>query len=277
MAPNSFCTWPPRVRTCGLALVRHPSTGHRCSDVWWSSLQREYLGAAAGHWGATWPHAQHRLQNASGRASKGSTSWRLRAAAGSRPSEMVKAKEWSRDRVFLGRIFIDEKGPAIETAKSWGHRSTIWTDGSRLDSGGVGAACTWRSPEGWTGRRYHLGKNKEVFDAETCATLSALRIFDRRQESGSRFTIFADSTAAINRVRTDTVSPGQHLARAAIEVCSRMVSRNNEVTALWVLAPVGIAGNEEADRLAKEAAGGRTREVLDEYRWEASISHLSCV
>ena len=116
-----------------------------------------------------------------------------------------------------------------------------------------------------------------MFGAETYVILSALRIFDRRQESGRCYTIFADSTAAINRVRTDAVGPGQHLARPTIEVCSRIVSRDNEVTVLWVPAHVGIAGNQEADMLAKEAAEGRIHEVLDEYRWEASLSHLSRV
>ena len=34
------------------------------------------------------------------------------------------------------------------------------------------APCVWRSPGeegGWTGRRFQLGKNKEVFDAEVFA------------------------------------------------------------------------------------------------------------
>ena len=35
-------------------------------------------------------------------------------------------------------------------------------------------------------------------------------------------------------------------------------------------AHFGVVGNEETDRLAKEAAEGRTSEVPDEYRWEAS-------
>ena len=52
---------------------------------------------------------------------------------GSRPGETIKAQEWSRGQVFPGRIFIDEKGPAIETAWGWGHRSTTWTDGSTAE------------------------------------------------------------------------------------------------------------------------------------------------
>ena len=65
---------------------------------------------------------------------------------------------------------------------------------------------------------------------------------------------------------TDDVGPGQFLARAAVEVCSRVVGRDNEVTVLWVPAHVGIARNEEADRLAREAAESHTHEVSDECR-----------
>ena len=92
------------------------------------------------------------------------------------------------------------------------------------------------------------------------------------EESGRRYTIFADSMAAINRVRSDTVGPDQHLARAAIEVCSRIVSRDNEVMVLWTPAHAGAASNEEANELAKEVAEGRTHEVADKYSWEASLS-----
>ena len=82
---------------------------------------------------------------------------------------------------------------------------------------------------------------------------------------------------AISRIRSDAIGPGQHLARAAIEFCSRLVSRGNEVMVFWVPPHVEIADNEEADRLAKRPAEGRTHEVSDEYRWKASLSHPSRV
>ena len=44
------------------------------------------------------------------------------------------------------------------------------------------------------------------------------------------YTIFSDSTAAIDRIRTDTLGPGQRFAVAASEVCSRIAARDNEVT-----------------------------------------------
>ena len=42
-----------------------------------------------------------------------------------------------------------------------------------------------------------MDSNKEVFDAEVFAIYQALRIIDRRHESGRRYTLFVDSTAAM--------------------------------------------------------------------------------
>ena len=94
---------------------------------------------------------------------------RLRAPSGTKAGETVEPQVWEGGRTFPGGYTIDEEGPALETAQCWRARGIIWTDGSRLDSGAVGAACTWQSSEGWEGRRFHLGNNKEVFDAEVFA------------------------------------------------------------------------------------------------------------
>lgn len=86
---------------------------------------------------------------------------------------------------------------SIQTASEWRLRDIVWTDGSQKDSGGVGAAVVWQTPGGWAGRRYRLGSNKEVFDAGTYAIYQALRTLGQRQESGHRYTVSVDSTAAI--------------------------------------------------------------------------------
>ena len=83
----------------------------------------------------------------------------------------MERQEWSRRLAFPGEIAIDSRAEALEIAsrpdrRTWTREDTIWTDGSRLDSGKVGAACVWETPSGWTGHRFHLGTNKEVFDAE---------------------------------------------------------------------------------------------------------------
>ena len=100
-------------------------------------------------------------------------------------------------------------------------------------------------PSGWAGHRFHLGINKEVFDAELYAAYRALCSFDERQESGRRYTIFSHSTAASDKIRTDTLGPGQRFAVAGSEVCSRIAARDNDVTVRWVPAHSTVAGNEK--------------------------------
>ena len=62
--------------------------------------------------------------------------------------------------------------------------------------------------------------------------------------------------------------PGQRFAVAAIKVCTRLLTRDNEVAILWVPAHHGVPGNEKADEYAKSAAEGRGSDsaVPDEYR-----------
>ena len=69
-----------------------------------------------------------------------------------------------------------------------------------------------------------------MFYAETFAIYQALRVLDRRQESGHRYTVFVDTTAAIDRVRTDALGPGQRFAIPAMEDCDRALARENELT-----------------------------------------------
>ena len=77
---------------------------------------------------------------------------------------------------FPGEIVIEKKEKAIKQAKKYQVGTVVWTDGSKLDTGNVGAAVTWRDKnlDEWKERSLFLGKNKEILDAELWATAMAL-------------------------------------------------------------------------------------------------------
>ena len=60
----------------------------------------------------------------------------------------------------------------MDTAGSCSRKDTIWTDGSRLECGKMGAACIWKTTGEWAGLYFYLGDNKEVFDAGGLRDLS---------------------------------------------------------------------------------------------------------
>ena len=201
---------------------------------------------------------------------------RLKATASLRPGDTVEAQEWGARRLFTGQVIVGRRKGAPQTAGSWRQRDTIWTDGSRLNDGGMGAVCAWGPASGWIGRCYHLGTNKVIFGAEAYATYQTLSIADQKQESGHRYTAFVDSTTAIKRIRSDSIGSGQRFAVAVIEVCTGLLSRDNEVTIRWVPTHHDVPGNEKADEYAKAAAEPECA-VPDEYRWETSLSHMTRV
>ena len=136
-----------------------------------------------------------------------------------------------------------------------------------------------RAPGGhpWrAGRRCHPGINKEAFDADIYVIYRAHSVVDRKQESGHWYPVFADSTSAIERIRTDTLGPGQLFAVARIKACSSIMRRDNDVTVRWVPAHQGVEGNERADELAKAVTEGESLAdaVPDEYRWETGLSRM---
>ena len=119
---------------------------------------------------------------------------------------------------------------ALLTARGWGkRRGTLWTGGSRLDNGKVGSGGAVGG-DGWEGRIYYVGKNKEVYDAEVYAISRAWRTIDQREESGRRFIISSVSASVVDRARSDSLGPGLQLAAAIHEVGRRIAGRDNEIT-----------------------------------------------
>ena len=62
---------------------------------------------------------------------------RLRAVAALRSGKSVETQGWGASRRFPGRIVVEERAGVLATAHEWRRRDTVWTDGSRLNSGEV--------------------------------------------------------------------------------------------------------------------------------------------
>ncbi|CAL8127771.1 unnamed protein product [Orchesella dallaii] len=125
-----------------------------------------------------------------------------------------------------------------------------YTDGSRHDgSTGAAAVISWNGER--TTLRIPLGASATVFQAEVLAIRHAADAL-RHVPTGTRIVIYSDSKSAIQALKTwnyMTLLVGecfQSLKALATERTLELV---------WIPAHVGFEGNEEADEVAKEAAG----------------------
>lgn len=95
---------------------------------------------------------------------------------------------------FTGKIVIQERKMALKEAKEDTSDLILWSDGSKGDAGGAGAAVVWKSSRsfGWNVCKISLGKNKEIWDAELWGISEALKIALRESTSqrAQRITVF---------------------------------------------------------------------------------------
>jgi ribonuclease HI len=127
--------------------------------------------------------------------------------------------------------------------------SLVWfTDGSRMPSG-TGSGIFGVRPN--RSLCFSLGKFATVFQTEIYAILQCA-YENIRAYRNNWILIFSDSQAALRalvglKVTSDLV------AECLNALCG--VAGRNEVILPWVLSHCGIPGNEEADRLARQASG----------------------
>ncbi|KAA8892857.1 hypothetical protein FN846DRAFT_1008696 [Sphaerosporella brunnea] len=117
-----------------------------------------------------------------------------------------------------GTIIVEEKGVALHSATyvDESDATMLWTDGSRVDGGHVGAAVAWYSKEAedYVGDRWYLGNNKEVFDAELFAVVQAIKIAAKREQIiNDKVVVWTDSQATLTRIWDDSQGPGQAMTR----------------------------------------------------------------
>ena len=158
-------------------------------------------------------------------------------------------------RRLEGKVIIQDEEQALEEAKLEMDGLVLWTDGSRKEDEWVGCAVVWEEEGRWKKRRVHLGRQKEVLDAEMNAMLEAIQIADEMAETEevTRVTVFTDSQATLRLIQSDEPGPGQVVALRTMNWADALARKNIPVQYLLVPAHKEIQGNEEADQQAKKA------------------------
>ncbi|KAJ5927721.1 reverse transcriptase [Penicillium verhagenii] len=150
----------------------------------------------------------------------------------------------------------------ILRARHYPNAAIAYTDGSKLgDEGGVGAAAVTSAGNATV----TLDVTDSIYTAELYGIKLALGLFNHKvtfrliiggPRDGTKpriATIFTDSQAAIQAFTRPRRSSGQYVLRAIAELLDR-VHRLWKVHIHWLPGHEGVAGNERADVLAKEAA-----------------------
>jgi ribonuclease HI len=184
---------------------------------------------------------------------------------------------------ITGKVIIQDRETATTNATQASMiPGNICTDGSRLETGEVGCAAVWLTNNGtWKKHQYHLGKKKEINDAELFAITEALKMANRYQIGDREMDtihIYTDSMSALKRIQESTPTAGQWITKTIVER-EKALSRTGWNTIYHgVPGHSKIAGNKNADHAAKEAAKGPNQngvQHMSKAESFTSIAHLT--
>jgi ribonuclease HI len=141
----------------------------------------------------------------------------------------------------------------------------IFSDGSGQEDG-IGAAAIM----------YKRGSNRPVkslkkyigpptknntYEAEAVGAIIAMWIAGNTMETwGKEVSLYIDNQAVIYALSSRNATAGQHLIKSFRNAAN---SLHCNLTIRWISSHSDVKGNEEADRLAKEAAAGRSSRRVD--------------
>ncbi|KAF4228839.1 hypothetical protein CNMCM8980_000121 [Aspergillus fumigatiaffinis] len=145
---------------------------------------------------------------------------------------------------------------------------TIFSDASgQQNQLGAAAVALGEDLKASESRQVSIGSMEHwsVYAAELMAIYYAISLvyqISRKKRSALGMverpaTILSDSMSALQAIRNSSNKSGQKIIRATLQAASEMKARGIPIRLQWVPGHCGDPGNDEADRLAREAVGPR--------------------
>lgn len=134
----------------------------------------------------------------------------------------------------------------------------VYTDGSGINEK-VGASATSKTVT-WNS---FLGSTNSftVYSGELYGILLGTGLASNVGYRPGRVFICVDSQASIRANGNPSSKSGQHIVRRVVEEIEKLRKDGYVIELQWVPAYMGIAGNELADKAAKEATGWRLKKT----------------
>jgi ribonuclease HI len=145
-------------------------------------------------------------------------------------------------------IIIDQVYWRIKDFEFPWHALIWYTDGCRVDSGTGSGICGLRPNSSLS---FPLGKFSTVFQTDIYANLQSACENIRRAYKNKWILILSDSEAALKALSSPKVT--SRLVAECLDALSELAGLN-EVSLFWMLGHRGVFGNEEADKLARQAS-----------------------